>query len=588
MTYDELNAYIIHYLENDRTHSAIMLTGEWGSGKSYYIKNHLIPFIRKEKDRGCVVVSLYEMHDVLEISKGIYFELRAKWINRDSEVFQTGKSVMRTLFKGATSFFNIAISSSDEELREMYESVDLSKKLIILEDVERSSINIIELLAYVNSLVEQDNVKVLIVSNENELIEYSWSEPDEKGNRRKIYTKASLEYLQVKEKTVGDTILFQPDYTESLKSIILSFKNDKLSCFAADEYINEIINIFQIRSCSNLRTFIYACQKTIDIFEKTKELIPKERLDDIFYSLIAFSTHIKKGIFPDWKGTENLSISLSVGNVPLYRFCYDYVRWQKFDILRVREALEEHRIKEIYDHHRYRNDPDFIVIDSFYIHTEKEVQTAINNMKVKLDIDEGFPYFGYGKLMQRLIQLNTILGYDYSVCKERMVKNIRGKSKMIDGELLFFYEGEGLESEEKTQFEEFKREILEALNSDNERKVFSFTYNPNDLSKFSKEVIEKRDEYVSSRSFFVKFDVEKLFNMLVKCTAKQIHDFRLVLWEMYRYARKGDFVESEADSMASFLEKLEGKEGALSTDGIICYQLSLLSENIRRHINQIT
>ena len=108
MTYEELTEYIIHYLENDKTHNAIMLSGEWGSGKSHYIKNHLIPSL-KGKRKADVVVSLYGMHDVLEISKGIYFELKAKWLTKDSEAFQTGKNVVRTLFKGEQQVSLISI-----------------------------------------------------------------------------------------------------------------------------------------------------------------------------------------------------------------------------------------------------------------------------------------------------------------------------------------------------------------------------------------------------------------------------------------------------------------------------------------------
>ncbi len=36
MTVGELNRYIKHYIEEDKTLTAIMLTGEWGLGKSYY------------------------------------------------------------------------------------------------------------------------------------------------------------------------------------------------------------------------------------------------------------------------------------------------------------------------------------------------------------------------------------------------------------------------------------------------------------------------------------------------------------------------------------------------------------------------
>jgi hypothetical protein len=35
MTNDELNLYIKHYIEKDKTGRAIMLTGSWGIGKAY-------------------------------------------------------------------------------------------------------------------------------------------------------------------------------------------------------------------------------------------------------------------------------------------------------------------------------------------------------------------------------------------------------------------------------------------------------------------------------------------------------------------------------------------------------------------------
>lgn len=34
MTNDELNQYIKHYIEKDKTGRAVMLTGDWGMGKS--------------------------------------------------------------------------------------------------------------------------------------------------------------------------------------------------------------------------------------------------------------------------------------------------------------------------------------------------------------------------------------------------------------------------------------------------------------------------------------------------------------------------------------------------------------------------
>ena len=51
MTVGELNRYIKHYIEEDKTHTAIMLTGDWGSGKTYYIEKVLVPFLQREKER---------------------------------------------------------------------------------------------------------------------------------------------------------------------------------------------------------------------------------------------------------------------------------------------------------------------------------------------------------------------------------------------------------------------------------------------------------------------------------------------------------------------------------------------------------
>ena len=49
MNTEELSKHIKNYLENDKTNSAIMLTGAWGSGKSYYVKNELVPYLEKDE-----------------------------------------------------------------------------------------------------------------------------------------------------------------------------------------------------------------------------------------------------------------------------------------------------------------------------------------------------------------------------------------------------------------------------------------------------------------------------------------------------------------------------------------------------------
>ena len=76
MTNKELNKYILHYIEQDHTKSAIMLTGGWGTGKSHYIQNELIPFLSSEENGNhqCIFIPLYGLTQLSEVSKIIFFE----------------------------------------------------------------------------------------------------------------------------------------------------------------------------------------------------------------------------------------------------------------------------------------------------------------------------------------------------------------------------------------------------------------------------------------------------------------------------------------------------------------------------------
>ncbi len=120
-------------------------------------------FIRSYEKRSLRNDTLYGLNDIKEISKAIYFELRVKKIGSKNEKFEAGKIVAKTLLKNGLSAVGIDLSVKEEDLEKLYTSIDLSDKLIILEDLERSGISIKQVLGYVNNLVEQDGAKVLIL-----------------------------------------------------------------------------------------------------------------------------------------------------------------------------------------------------------------------------------------------------------------------------------------------------------------------------------------------------------------------------------------------------------------------------------------
>lgn len=237
MTYDELNRFICHYLEKDLTGRALMLTGPWGTGKSYYIRNSLIPYLASSEngEHQCVVVSLFGLTNLSELSKAIYFEARIKKLQPKTEKGQTAIFAAKTVAKGVASFFGIDLSKNEEEFQKLFESIDLSGRLLILEDVERTSISLVELLGYISNLAEQDGVKVLLVTNEEAIIKYK---PLIRGAFLAIYRPGNI----------GDTLA---DDAEALTELLREIE--------AAEHTNEFDRIqqFQCRMFrDNLRSFL--------------------------------------------------------------------------------------------------------------------------------------------------------------------------------------------------------------------------------------------------------------------------------------------------------------------------------------------
>ncbi len=591
MTNSELNEYILHYLKEDRTKSAIMLTADWGTGKSYYIQNELIPFLGKEENGSysCVVVSLYGLKSVEEISKSLYLESRMKFLPKGSEGFETGKFAVKTVVKGITSFLGVDLSKTEEELQDLYQSVDLSGKLIILEDIERSGINILEVLGYINNLVEQDEVKVLLVANEDEILKYHDSKPDKNGRTYKIPDENTAIYLETKEKTVSDTISYFGDINTAISNLILSFNNEMLNKFTVEDQINDIVTMMMLRENLNLRTFLFACQKISDIYSKLG-VIDDETARTIFFSVLSLAMQIKSGYFPNWEGSDSISTKLGFGNFPLYRFCYDYIRWQEFDVNKVQEALEAHKKLKLYDPHGESiYDEDLRTVFDYYEHSEEEVLTALKSIESRLDNSEDIPIYCYNKLAYSLVACHTILEFDYDSCKSKMISNMQQHGKEIDSDLLFLNRFEFEDEIEKREFIDFSQTLRDAVGVSTHT-AFDFSYKPEDIHSFYVYVTKNEAKVTAGHAFISKFKLDRLVDMIFVCNPNQLHDWRGVLWAVYRNSTKADFLETDRLFIEELINKLSSKlsEGKSGMDRIVLFQMDLLVKNLQKFIEQLS
>jgi hypothetical protein len=597
MTNENLNEYIKHYLEKDKTGRAIMLTGPWGVGKSFYIENSLIPFLKEEQNGAhkCVVVSLYGLSSISEVSKAIYLEARG--LNIKSESGQAVVLAAKTVVKGITSSFGIDLGIDDKDLSKIYNSIDLADRLIIFEDVERTKIDILEFMGYVNNLTEQDGIKVLLVTNEEELIKYKQAEDKTaNGNNHHNllrpaaeqygYTEKTVDYLRVKEKTVGDTIAFSRDLRNAVVDILKAF-NNTLSLVSESQQVEKIIDIMQRLQSANLRAIIYAAQKTADIFERIDlEAFSKEFLEAIFYSNVIVSLRLSKKAQLKWQEDEYYSSGLGEnGHLP-FNFCFDYIMNQQFKeekIAATAKAFEKYRLFEKKDG---EVDPDLQAINGYYIHTEDEVRRAVESVTTRLANPKDIPYYNYGLLAVSLLKIKHNIGIEIETAKELLIKNLEGQGENIDEESLFWTSIDESEEPIYKEFAELKESMLKAL-AEGARTIPEFEYLPEQVALFKEYVINNKGKFYSAQGFIRFFDSSRLAEMFLKCNPATMMEIREAFHDIYfannaRVMFKGDFL-----GLKAFLKYLEQLHEKSELDKVQELQYNWFIKNLNKYIDDL-
>ena len=179
---EKVQAYM---LDEDMPAYALVLYGEWGSGKTYYCEHDLKTALKKNGRRVCRI-SLFGVKDSEELYSRIlssYFLLN-KECDPEKGAKTAAKALAQVLTKQAGSFVGSQLSKYGIQVSFKPQVVigllDMNRVLIILDDTERSSFAKDDQLFFgvVNEMVENRGWHVLVVRNAPVLFE---SKPAEKS-----------------------------------------------------------------------------------------------------------------------------------------------------------------------------------------------------------------------------------------------------------------------------------------------------------------------------------------------------------------------------------------------------------------------
>lgn len=582
----ELTEYILHYTNKNKTNYAIMMNGEWGIGKSYYIKNDLVEALKKENKK-CIIISLYRLQKTSEISSIIILEKMFMNKKKLKNVISIGGNITTTLIKSYAENQGIKLNTDGKGLDKLKKLVNLSNTLIILEDVERTMIPIEELFGYINNMVEQDHVKVLLVCNENEIIRKYENKAD--NNNSNI----DNEYKYFKEKTIGDTVRFESEIDEAIKNIMKDYFTEDYSFFLEDEEIERILSIMYSQNDYNLRSFIFACQKIFDIFEKTKVKDDKDEntkyiMKNIFYSVLGFCMRLRRGENIEWDGINPYSLTLGSEKYPLFKFCYRYVLSIKYDIdeIDIKEMKDILVQFKLYEDEKNK-DKDVNIMRNWSREKEENLRKAIKNVEAKLqnpDEVNSIPYAEYGDIAAYTISLENILHEDCTNIKELLVKNLYGKNDKVNQYSLFrIYFGDE-EGDAKKEYQELQKKMIESLEGID--LIDGFQYKVDEVDFFCKEVIERSGDIVREGKFLTKLELEKMALLFLQCEPKEMENIREAFKEVYDYIWKADISPLEIDRITEFRDLLKEKAKETGLDLIQKKQLSWFIISLDKYVNK--
>jgi hypothetical protein len=220
MTNQHIFDYLDYYVDLAKPpRYAVMLTGPWGIGKSHNIRQYLDQLHKRGKK--IVYVSLYGSKSIddmeLSILTGLYAFSDNKW-------GQMGGRIARAALKKIT--FGAEADLSKFIPKDGYD-------LIIFDDMERALLSPVEILGFINSLIEHDGRRVVIVANEQEIADKD-------------------HYRRVREKVVGITFELVEQCEEALAYFISNVADADARRFLEEE--KEVaLSVFEQSQTHNLR-----------------------------------------------------------------------------------------------------------------------------------------------------------------------------------------------------------------------------------------------------------------------------------------------------------------------------------------------
>ena len=326
---EDLVESILDYVRSDYTDYAIMINGEWGSGKTHFwnnkIKNKIESLQLNGRRYTTIYMSLYGISNLEEISKKIFIET-TQLMDKNLRKFMNanGQTTIPEYAKTGidmANFFGVTQNGDKVDYSSFFATDD---KVLCFDDLERANVDVIDILGYINNFVEHDHIKTIIICNEKELATklkssnlemktfiatYLLDKQDELNKTDKpmvekiqdkiehVFDKAN-DYERIKEKLIGETFEYAPKFDYIINGILMRYENNPDLIRFLRENTRLIVTTFNKSGTRNLRILKHALNDFKKIYEMVNKSYPNTNhrvMQTMLIFTIAVSFEIKAG-----------------------------------------------------------------------------------------------------------------------------------------------------------------------------------------------------------------------------------------------------------------------------------------------------
>lgn len=455
MTEKQITEEILRYLKDESYNYAVLIDGEWGSGKTFFVNNTLTKEINKQEanlntNRSVKYVSLYGCKDMADVQENIAWSFaedarrkiknRMKWGTTvekvSSNILLSSQKIGNVIMKKFLPEASLYKISSDW--------LNLGSFIFIFDDLERCDCPVNEVFGFLNELVEHENTKVIIIANEKELMTIAdtqslelqyylaldervqWPKTDEDNvwsvickkpegvslteleKRRSLLfpVEESGDYCRIREKLIGVTLKYDPNIPEIISQIIETSNCEssvKGMLRGKKESFEDTMEYYHHR---NLRTFQFFLSKVtyllgqlenIKIDQEYYEAISNQVISETFMQAVRFKSNYQ----PPKDNYTWLSIEQDTNFHSVKQYVesgtYDYKNYEN-EVLKYQNELKADV---------FSDDPYYLLYRQYYYQTQVWCEEQLDKMIKQLRTNK-YPISLYGRIImaiQRLIDL---------------------------------------------------------------------------------------------------------------------------------------------------------------------------------------